>query len=254
MAKRSSMIAGAGLSDGSPSASSTHAGDVSVCYAPPRRNSRLHNSAAAPPLPAYSESAETHCTTRTKGRYAMLTYRNNLTAALIVVAITALAGNAIAQAPQPPAGQSPQVVRPADLMTQPERDAFRKQMETAKTPEERQKVRDAHRAAMEQRAKDKGVTLAQPGGRGEHGGRGPGGGHAHGAGPRDGGVQSQLFTEQERNQFREQMHGAKTTEERLKLRDEHRAMAEARAKEKGITLPPPGQRGPRGPAPAAPQS
>ena len=72
----------------------------------------------------------------------MLTTRQNLTAALIAVALSALAGNAIAQTPAPVAGQSTQVVRPADLMTQAERDAFRKQMESATTAEERQKVRD----------------------------------------------------------------------------------------------------------------
>ena len=53
----------------------------------------------------------------------------------------------------------------------------------------------------------------------------------------------QLFTQTERDAMRERMQGAASPEERLKLRDEFRALAEKRAKEKGITLPPPGQRG-----------
>lgn len=66
---------------------------------------------------------------------------------------------------------------------------------------------------------------------------------------------SQLMTQEERDAFRKQMQEAKTPEERAKIRDEHRATAQARAKEKGITLPEPGPRGPAtGPAPGAPKA
>ena len=58
----------------------------------------------------------------------------------------------------------------------------------------------------------------------------------------------QLFTEQERADYRKRMQDAKTPEEREKIRSDMRTQAEARAKEKGITLPPP--RGPHGPKPA----
>jgi lambda repressor-like predicted transcriptional regulator len=133
-------------------------------------------------------------------------------------------------------------------MTQQERDNFRRQMEQATTAEERQKVRDAHRAMLEQRAKEKGVTLAAPGA-----GRGPGQGRGPGYGPRADGAYSQLFTQAERDQFRDQMRAAPTAEERQKLRDQHRALAEARAKEKGITLPQPGQGPGRGGPGAGPR-
>jgi hypothetical protein len=64
----------------------------------------------------------------------------------------------------------------------------------------------------------------------------------------------QLFSQQERDDYRKRMQEAKTPEERAKIRDEARALADARAKEKGITLPEPrGPRGP-GPGPGAPKS
>lgn len=193
----------------------------------------------------------------------MLTTNRKLAVSLIAAAIAALGGQALAQqTPQPPAAVAPQVVRPADLLTAQERDAFRKQMEQATTAEERQKVRDAHRAMLEQRAKEKGVTLAGPGngrgpGYGQGGpGYGPGGGRGPGAGPRGDGPMGQLFTQAERDQMRDRMHAAQTVEERQKIRDEYRTLAEARAKEKGITLPQPGHgpgAGPRagGPGPYA---
>lgn len=183
----------------------------------------------------------------------MLTTNRKLAVTLIAAAIAAFGGQALAQQTQtPPAAAAPQVVRPADLMTQQERDNFRKEMEQATTAEERQKVRDAHRALLEQRARDKGVTLAGPGyGRGPGGG--PGYGRGPGYGPRADGPYSQLFTQAERDQFRDQMRAAQTAEERQTLRDQHRALAEARAKEKGITLPQPGQGSGRGGMGAGPR-
>jgi hypothetical protein len=169
---------------------------------------------------------------------------------LIAAAIAAaVSGSVLAQAPQTPAAPPAQVVRPADLMTAQERENFRKQMEQATTAEERQKVRDAHRAAMEQRAKEQGVPLAGPRGPGYGPGAGGpgygrGDGRGPGAGPRADGPYSQLFSVEERDRFRDQMRSAQTAEERQKMRDEHRALAETRAKEKGITLPQPGS-GPR---------
>jgi hypothetical protein len=55
----------------------------------------------------------------------------------------------------------------------------------------------------------------------------------------------QLMTDKERLQFREKMMTAKTVEEREKIRTEQHAMMQARAKEKGVTLPdaPPARRG-----------
>ncbi len=181
--------------------------------------------------------------------------RTTVAAALVAAFLSATTGSVLAQSQsqpqlQPPSqsqpSNAPQTVRPADLMTQQERDAFRQKMQAAKTPEERQQIRDAQRATLEQRARDKGVTLAAPG-TGEH---------RHGQQRADGRreVYNQLFTQEERDQFRNQMHAAQTPEARQKLREEHRTLAEARAKEKGITLPPAGSRGhhrPSAPAPAA---
>ena len=61
----------------------------------------------------------------------------------------------------------------AQLLTQEDRDQYRKSMHNAKTPEERAKVRSEMRATVEQRAKDKGIKLPEhpPGPR--HGPRGP---------------------------------------------------------------------------------
>jgi hypothetical protein len=180
----------------------------------------------------------------------MLATNRKFVTTLVAAAIAAaVSGSVLAQAPQTPAAPAAQVVRPADLMTAQERENFRKQMEQATTAEERQKVRDAHRAAIEQRAKDQGVTLAGPRGPGYGPGAGGpgygrGDGRGPGAGPRADGPYSQLFSAEERDRFRDQMRSAQTVEERQKLRDEHRALAETRAKEKGITLPQPGS-GPR---------
>lgn len=58
---------------------------------------------------------------------------------------------------------------------------------------------------------------------------------------------SQMMTEQERAEHRTLMRGAKTAEEREKIRAEHHEKMMARAKQRGITLPePPPMRG-RGP-------
>jgi Spy/CpxP family protein refolding chaperone len=59
----------------------------------------------------------------------------------------------------------------------------------------------------------------------------------------------ELFTPEERRAFFDRMKAAQTPEERAKIQAERRATAEARAKEKGITLPPP-----PGPAPGAPKA
>lgn len=48
---------------------------------------------------------------------------------------------------------------------------------------------------------------------------------------------SQLMTQQERIEFRDKLRAAKTQEERDQIRAEHHAKMQARAKEKGVTLP-----------------
>jgi len=48
---------------------------------------------------------------------------------------------------------------------------------------------------------------------------------------------SQLMTQQERNEYRNRIHSAKTAQEQEQIRAEHHEQMQARAKERGMTLP-----------------
>jgi len=62
----------------------------------------------------------------------------------------------------------------SQLMTEQERAEFRTRMRTARTPEEREQIRAEHHQLMQERAKERGLTLPdEPPARG--GGMGPGG-------------------------------------------------------------------------------
>ncbi len=54
---------------------------------------------------------------------------------------------------------------------------------------------------------------------------------------------SQMMTQQERNEYRDRMRSAETAAQREQIRNEHHEQMQARAKERGITLPddPPAQ-------------
>jgi hypothetical protein len=156
-----------------------------------------------------------------------------------LLALAAAAGLGAAALPataQQSPGATPPQAQPQrpyanPLMTPAERDAYRKQMQEATTPEERTKIRDAHRAEMQKRAEAEGITLQGRGGE-----------------PRLYGAD--LMTPEERNAYIEKLRDAKTPEERLKLRDEHRAEMQNRAREKGVSLPEPGSPGTaKGPGP-----
>ena len=67
-------------------------------------------------------------------------------------------------------------------MTDEERQAFFDKMRNATTPEERQKLALEHRAEVQKRAAERGVTLPPAGGRGMGYGRGPGMGYSGGPG------------------------------------------------------------------------
>jgi len=70
------------------------------------------------------------------------------------------------------------------LMTPQERDAYRARMRSARTQEERERIRAENHARMQERAKERGVTLPDaPGGRGIGRGPGPGPGPGGGMGP-----------------------------------------------------------------------
>lgn len=51
----------------------------------------------------------------------------------------------------------------------------------------------------------------------------------------------QLMNEQERNQYREQLQAAKSSEEQTRMRAEHHRQMQERANQKGLDLVPPGQ-------------
>lgn len=60
---------------------------------------------------------------------------------------------------------------------------------------------------------------------------------------------SQLMTAKERNEYRSRIRSAKTAQEREKIRAEHHEQMQARAKERGVTIPdePPVRGGGMGP-------
>lgn len=110
------------------------------------------------------------------------------------------------------------------LMTPDERRAHLEQIRTAKTPEERDRLRTEHYHRMQERAKERGVSLPPPPPmRGPRGDTNP----VYG---------TRLMTPEERSAYREQMRAAKTPEERQRLQAEHRKRMDARAKEKGVTV------------------
>jgi hypothetical protein len=72
----------------------------------------------------------------------------------------------------------------SQLMTSQERIEYRNRMRAAKTAKEREQIRLEHHAQMQERAKERGVTLPdEPPARGLGRGMGPGAGMGGGAGP-----------------------------------------------------------------------
>lgn len=99
------------------------------------------------------------------------------------------------------------------LMTPEERQAYHQQMMNAKTAEERQQLMQQHREMMMQRAEQQGVDLEDR--------------------PIFG---RQLMTQEERNQYREQLYQAKDDAERQQIRAQHREEMLQRARERNVTL------------------
>ncbi|MSQ53260.1 MAG: hypothetical protein EXR28_15400 [Betaproteobacteria bacterium] len=132
--------------------------------------------------------------------------------------------------PEPAKGVPASRAQLESLLTPQEREQFRDKARAAKTPEERSEIQKQMRATVEQRAKEKGITLPQ--------GR-PG--QREGRRDSDSG-RAALLTPEERTQYRDKARAAKTPEERAEIRKQMRATMEQRAKEKGVTPP----RGPEG--------
>ena len=111
----------------------------------------------------------------------------------LLVSLCLAGGFALAQAaedaaskiqPSAPAAQSgAQPIYGSQLMTAQERSEYRSRMRSAKSVEEREKIRLQHHEAMQARAAERGVTLPDtPPPRGMGQGMGPGGGMGPGRG------------------------------------------------------------------------
>jgi len=121
-------------------------------------------------------------------------FRLSILAGAVLAVITASAWSADAMQSVPPSKAQPQTqkqIRDRDiyghqLMTVTERKEYRAKMRTAKTAEERERIRAEHHTQMQIRAKERGVTIpdeppANRGpGSGMGGGKGPGGGMGSG--------------------------------------------------------------------------
>jgi hypothetical protein len=113
-------------------------------------------------------------------------YSRKTIVAMIAAALMATAAYPLsAQTTDQPARKS-EPIYGYRMMTDQERNEYREKMRNARSPEERQAVRDEHHKAMQARAKERGVTLPdQP--RGPGAGMGPGRGMGPGAGMGPGG-------------------------------------------------------------------
>ena len=94
-----------------------------------------------------------------------------------------LVSGAVVTAPVQAQTQQQEVVYGSQLMTPQELRAYRLKMRQAKTVEERAQIRAEHHRQMQERAKERGVTLPEaPPPQGMHRGVGPGAGPGGGAG------------------------------------------------------------------------
>lgn len=104
-----------------------------------------------------------------------------IAAAIATGAILATSMGAIAQTPAPVQAQTQQNIYGSQLMTVQERNEHQQHMRTLKTQQERDQFRSEHHTKMQERAKERGVTLPDaPPARGQ--GAGPRAGNAPGMG------------------------------------------------------------------------
>ena len=111
-----------------------------------------------------------------------------LAAGMMMVSPLSVGEESVQKQEQKPVVKQEQVYG-SQMMTKEERIAYRTKMRSAKTQEERQKIRADHHDEMVVRAKERGVTLpdvppAMGGGMGPGGGGGMGPGGGMGAGPK----------------------------------------------------------------------
>ncbi len=96
-------------------------------------------------------------------------------AAALTVGAAAVSQAAEQQAAKPAAKKAPPIYG-SQMMTQQERNEYRARMRAAKTREERDAARAEHHKAMQERAKERGVTLPDQPRTGSGPGKGPGSG------------------------------------------------------------------------------
>jgi len=109
--------------------------------------------------------------------------------AIVALSVGVMTGTALSLYPGLVAAQQ---IYGSQLMTEQERMEYRNKMQTAKTAEERERIRLEHHNEMQERAKQQGMTLpdqppAQGMGQGQSMGQGMGQGKGAGQGPGAGG-------------------------------------------------------------------
>lgn len=90
--------------------------------------------------------------------------------AVLLIPLLALIAPVFAQPVSPPV-EPRELIYCADRMTHEEREAYRAKMRAARTLEERQAIRAAHRAEMQSRTTGQPNASCEPPGRQWHGGR-----------------------------------------------------------------------------------
>ena len=107
---------------------------------------------------------------------------------LPVVALSLALGGMTAFSSLSMAQQDDQPIYGSQMMTEQERMEYRNQMMNAKTDEERQQIRAEHHVQMQERAKERGITLPEnpPMGKGMGSGMGTGKGMGSGMGKKKG--------------------------------------------------------------------
>ena len=115
----------------------------------------------------------------------MNTPKHTLLIAIMAAAMTvgaAAVSQAAEQQAAKPAAKKAQPIYGSQMMTPQERNEYRARMRAAKTREERDAVRAEHHKVMQERAKERGVTLPDQPRTGSGPGKGPGSGMGPGAG------------------------------------------------------------------------
>jgi hypothetical protein len=116
----------------------------------------------------------------------------------------------------------------SELLTSEENSQYRAKLRAANTAEERDKVRNEYQALMQERAKERGVTLIDRPARKGREGFTRAGRDAKG---------NKSMTVQEKAEYRSRLQTAKTPEERDMIQKEYRELMQERSTKQGATPP-----------------